>query len=432
MKANEITILLEFYYQEVPYSSKPCLDNLLMHILLITRHYPPEISGGARRPFLLTEALRSLGHQVTLVCPFKVNDSQSILIPNNAIDNALHLQSKPPTIAPGQQDPWEKSKSFLRQWLFWPDPDIRWARNVIKELKSHQIKADWIMTTSPPESIHFVGLKLSTLLGIPWIAEMRDTWVDTPHRPLLERSKIRALLERRIAKNILSKATAITAVSEAVMKEARTFCSLNTPQLILPHFSNTPTNGESLPNKNRRLFDETTLNLVHTGGFSLSDRRRKLSNLLDALTQIARERPELVLHIVGPLTYEETSLLKETPVRVRYHGCVPLEQAHAMQREADGLLLCTPEDSHALPGKYAEYALAHRPIFYLGGGDWLSLVEDKSTLRPLLPSLVGLQKHEKVITQNALTHLDAAKTLIAFLQEINTTKISQKMTSSKN
>ncbi|MBL4854240.1 MAG: glycosyltransferase [Robiginitomaculum sp.] len=402
-----------------------------MHILLIARHYPPEISGGARRPYLLTQALRSQGHKVTLVTPFNLDDPDHICVPNTAIQRGLQkgLQADLKQDAPNQDEEANTTrnqqpspKDILRQWLFWPDPDIRWARDVVKKLEASDIKPDWLMTTSPPESSHIAGAALARSLNVPWLAELRDTWISMPHRVILERSKIRAFFERRIAKRTLSKATAITGVSETVLQEARLYCPPNTPELVLPHFSR-PARDDSAASGHKTkpvIFDKTSLNIVHTGGFSFSDRRRELGPLLDVLAPVSKNRPELVLHIVGPLSKAEKSLLKTASVRTLHHGSVSLDTAHAMQRQADGLLLYTPKDSHALPGKYAEYALAGRPILYFGGGSWLSLVEDKATLRPLIFGLETLRKGEKTKPTNVLTHHTAAKILFDFLCSVDT------------
>ncbi len=390
-----------------------------MHILLITRHYPPEISGGARRPFLLVQALQSLGHKVTLVTPFESDHPYHIHVPNTAIDNGLRLQSYPNEAAARKPNIPDKLKNFLRQWLFWPDPDIRWARDVIKTLKAADLKPDWIMTTSPPESIHIAGAALSQALGVSWLVEMRDTWISMPHRVILERSKLRAYFERRIAKNTLRKAQAITCVSEAVMSEARLYCAPNTPELIIPHFSKPINLSKNTKQDLVDIFDQARLNIVHTGGFSLSDRRRELAPLLDVLKPVFHKRPELTLHLVGPLTPSEVALAKASPVKIIYHGIVSLEKSQALQRQADGLLLYTPKDSHALPGKYAEYAMAERPILYYTDGSWLSLVDDKTLLRPLISGLETLTKQEAVRPENALSHLAAAEMMVQFLKRID-------------
>ncbi len=390
-----------------------------MHILLIARHYPPEISGGARRPFFLTQALRAQGHKVTLVTPFALEDPDHIYTPNTAIHNSLQTQLRSDEGEQIFNNQKFSPKDILRQWVFWPDPDIRWARDVIRKLAVEDINPDWLMTTSPPESLHIAGAALAKSLNIPWLAELRDTWISMPHRAILERSRIRAFLERRIAKKTLGNVTAITGVSEAILQEARLYCPDNTPELVLPHFSK-PAQAAVVGKRNAiNIFDKATLNILHTGGFSLSDRRRELGPLLDILAATGKSRPELTLHIAGPLSQAEKTLLHNAPIRTQHHGHVPLDHAHAMQRQADGLLLYTPKNSHALPGKFAEYILAGRPILYFGGGPWLSLVEDKTVLRPLVAGLESLEKGEKVKPANTLTHDKAAEILVRFLGSVD-------------
>ena len=284
-----------------------------MHILLVTRHYPPEISGGARRPFLFAKELRALGHKVTVVTPFPDDDPNSLCVPNRAINNgyagqdSVHLSAKSKREGAGA-----KFRSFARDWVYWPDHNINWARSVVSALIERDLSPDLVFTTSPPESVHVVGQKISQARSIPWIAELRDTWVEAPHREILARSAVRRFFERRIARHFLKSAHALISVSEAVMREARTYARAGTPELIISHFSD----GRAEPYR----FPEDTLNLVHTGGFSLSDRRRDLKTLLDLLDVTLRVTPNLVLHIAGPLTSEEKHLSDIAAIPVKLYG----------------------------------------------------------------------------------------------------------------
>ncbi len=375
-----------------------------MHILLITRHYPPEISGGARRPFLYVNALRKLGHRVTLVTPFPVDDEDAVCVPNPAIINGL-ARGDSDQAAPNKT-PLTAIKNILRGWFFWPDPDIFWARNVLKSITAQAHRPDWIMTTRPPESINFAGAALTQKLGVTWLAEFRDTWTLHPHRQNLAHSVVRWQTERFIAESYLKHAAAITSVSDAVIAEARTYARKDTPECIIPHFSASPNAAFA--------FDSARLNLVHTGGFELSDHRRKLKVLIDALSQSGRS--DFVLHIAGRLTPEEIRLAETAAITIECHGPVSLETSRALQAGADALILHTPDNSHALPGKYAEYAAAGRPIFYLGSGDWQNLVDTPNNLVPLTEGLANLEYGQTVQASSYMSDEDAALRLIGFLK----------------
>ena len=385
-----------------------------MHIILIARHYPPEVTGGARRPSLLTRALRGLGHRVTLVTPFQNADFEDHLYVPHPIQ---HIGNPLSSTKPQSLSLKMKIRTLLRQWLLWPDPEIRWASRVKAELLAANYQPDWVMTTSPPESLHVIGSEVAKSFGCHWITECRDTWFLNPHRDILEASALRRFFERRIARKAFARLTAVTAVSEAVMNDIRSVIPAQTPELLIGHFSTALPDDKKV--EGRIKLPRKDINLVHSGGFSLSDRRRKLEPLLQALKR--SKRTDLHLHIAGRLTEKERELsMANYPFKVSLHGQVTLEQSQALQTDADALLLITPDESHALPGKYAEYLLAGRPILFSGGGDWLSLVDDVSTLSPLELGLETVKKasERSVIPASALTHEDAAKKLVKFLENI--------------
>ena len=384
-----------------------------MHILYLARHYPPEVSGGARRPFLMSAALRDRGHRVTVVTPFRddrddENDEDRLVVPHPVFGDTPRKHQAPP--ATGAADRRPSLRDHARQWLLWPDPEIRWCRAAAKSVIASGLRPDWLITTSPPESAHLAGHQIAGHLNIPWLAEFRDTWVTVPHRQILARSPARAFLERRIARHALSRVTALAFVSSVALDEVEAYVKPGTPHITIDHFSAPPPPPMKLPGPD--------LNLVHTGGFTLSDRRRQIAPLLQAIASVARQKPGLHLHLAGRLTAEEieTAGLAQG-YKVSLHGELPLEKTRAMQAGADALILYTPENSHALPGKYAEYRFARRPILYLGSGDWLSLVEDKRGLDPLEAGLPGLTKGEKVAAAHFPDVADAARQLEEFLEK---------------
>ena len=391
-----------------------------MHLLLIVRHFPPEISGGARRPYLLSNALAQLGHKVTIVSPFQLPDAEDFIqIPHPAILNAHSrelLKNHQTNSSISIINVVHQIRSFFRQWLLWPEPNIRWAKKVeshlLMTLPSLDPRPDVIMTTSPPESLHIVGANLKRKTGIPWVAEMRDTWVETPHRKILEQSKIRSEIEKKIARNCLAKADGLTTVSNAVLSEAKKYIHRNTPVCLIDHFSS-PSKGDfPLPNKD--------LNIVHTGGFELSDRRRILSDLLFNIEKCQKVRdqslPIIHLHLAGRLSPSELDQIsKKYEFKITFHGQLSLQLSRDIQNSSDALVLHTPADSHALPGKYAEYCFAQKPILFLGGGDWLNLA-DADKLLHLPKHLPTLKKGVTVSHVSGFTSDEAASKLSKFIQ----------------
>ena len=109
-----------------------------MKVLLVTRHFPPEISGGGRRPFLIHRGLTRLGVDVDVLAPRLPDGVSGLEVP---VGNSSQTQSGP--ARPGLLDP-------LRYWARWPDPEIVWAKRALARLDAQGRSYDWVVTTSPP------------------------------------------------------------------------------------------------------------------------------------------------------------------------------------------------------------------------------------------------------------------------------------------
>ena len=79
-----------------------------------------------------------------------------------------------------------------------------------------------ILTTSPPNSTHLIGEAIAAATRTPWVADFRDPWLSHPHRHY-ERAGVRAkrAVERHMARSVVRRAAAVTAVTEAIADEAR-------------------------------------------------------------------------------------------------------------------------------------------------------------------------------------------------------------------
>jgi len=375
-----------------------------LRILLIALHYGKEGSGGARRSFLWAKGLREQGHIVSVVSPYvELDHPQDILIPHpiRAIDRQ---ESAVSNITPSLFEVLFKSR--LRIWTRWPDAEITWHKLVLKTLSVSNENYDWIITTSPPESAHRIGYKLASMVGAKWCAEFRDNWFRNPHRSYLK--GLRGLIENKLARQWLKHADAIIGVDKETLEEAQTFAP-DAPKAEITHFSE-PFEGEP------ESLSSGTFNLVHAGGFSLSDRRRQLQPLLDELSPMFVKRPDLHLHLFGPLSSKEIISIKAYPARITYHGWVNLEKSRAIQAGSDAVLLYTPKNhSTALPGKYSEYCCLRKPIFFFGS----DTIRKKAGRRAEFFDLEDLQnfpKNMEMPEETENTVQNATKKLISLLE----------------
>jgi glycosyltransferase involved in cell wall biosynthesis len=343
-----------------------------MRLLLLTRYYPPEISGGARRPKALVDGLRAAGIDVTLCGPSLIEDPQLIPVPHPSFP-AIQGNRGPAASIP----PSAAMMNWARRHLLLPDPEIRWALRAVAAVKASGHSFDWIMTTNPPESLHVAGAMLKKHLGCHWVGDVRDMWIERPQRRELEGSVLRRWVETVIAKATLGKADAIVAVSQAVLNEALNYARADVPSAIIGHFA-TPFTGkaEQLPNE--------TFNIVHTGAISLSNPLTQFEALLTDFESLAQKRSDAVLWLAGNLSDAERQALSKSEFspQIRVLGPVNMERARALQMGADALALVSGRASHALPGKFSEYIQTGKPILISAPGPWLQLIPPGAPVVP--------------------------------------------------
>jgi|GEM_PF-3572579 len=82
----------------------------------------------------------------------------------------------------------------------WPDPDhSNWFRQCFKYLRAAQFKPDLIIGSYGPPGALRVARRLSARLGVPWVADYRDLWIeqfdesfDTRFKYFLQRRHLRS------------------------------------------------------------------------------------------------------------------------------------------------------------------------------------------------------------------------------------------------
>lgn len=259
---------------------------------------------------------------------------------------------------------------LFRRWLLLPDPEVRWAFRCLRAIREADLRPDWIITTSPPESLHLIGAILRTQLKCRWLADVRDLWISSPQRK--ERNaKWRQVIERVIARATLARADAFVAVSPIVLAEAESLSGQVTPLgIVVGHF--TAEHPELEPHK----LPVETFNIVHTGQIELSNPLSEIDDLISEFAELLEFKPEAVLWLAGRLSKAEMDKIAKSSAAksIQILGSVSIQTSRSLQAAADALVIVSGSDSHALPGKVAEYAATDRPILTVGTGPWMSLL----------------------------------------------------------
>jgi glycosyltransferase involved in cell wall biosynthesis len=380
----------------------------LVKFIVLSRHYPPERAGGSRRPSALVAGLRALGHEVLVVAPTGADDSELLGVPHPVF---------PHVTDPSEHDSNQNQLvgNWMRRWLLLPDPEIRWALRAAKAIRKTDFLADWLITTSPPESLHVVGALLKKQLGVKWLADVRDLWLKSPQLSM-RRHVVRRWIESHLARRCLTLADALIGVSPTVLAEAQELSGKpNIPSVVIGHFA-MPYSGA------RRQLPRETFNIVHTGAVGLSNPLSDIAPLLADFEALAQQRPDAHLWLAGRLLESEAASLRRSSAaqKITILGLLENSDARALQAGADALAIVSGPNSHALPGKFSEYQTTGIPILLAGSGPWTSLVPSGAALA--FNAAADLPKRTNVASRNydaqELPHIKAAQSLIDLVTEI--------------
>ena len=193
------------------------------NILLVSYYFPPLGMAGVGRPCSLYKYLPKFGYKVYVLTVKKV------VYPHYDF-SLLRSPDEERIVRTGSLDPARiLYKMGLRRFeggygktagaalLNFPDSKRGWNVFALPKarrlLVKHQIKA--VITTSPPPSIHIIGMRIKSQYDIKWIADFRDYWFS---RPIEEMSAygLQRSYALRLKRRIVAAADEVVGVNSAI------------------------------------------------------------------------------------------------------------------------------------------------------------------------------------------------------------------------
>lgn len=110
--------------------------------------------------------------------------------------------------------PWRRAMSLVaRHLLAFPDTYRQWLPTALKEAQAAiaMHRPEVLVTTSPPETPHLVGRIVHERTGLPWVAELRDPWLDYHHETV---DPLFWLRQRQVERSVLGRATRLITLAE--------------------------------------------------------------------------------------------------------------------------------------------------------------------------------------------------------------------------
>lgn len=352
-----------------------------MRLLIISFAFPPFNSIGGVRVGKTAKYLIKLGHDVRVVTardqPFQPTlpleiDSQNVIYTRwlDVRGPAKIVLQERDHAAAGNDLPRRKLTTILKGTLgsayrtlaYFPDSNVGWfpfaftaASDLIKRWKPHLILA-----SAPPQTSLLVAARLSKKHKIPWVADLRDLWVDHQyyHQPAWRR-----VFEGKLERQVLSSAAGLVTVSEPLAETLRNKYGKHTT-VALNGFdpSDYPTNP-TVP------YNDGCLRILYTG--VVYPGRQDPSPLFEALRDLGplAEKLQVIFHGFYLSTIRELVAHYKLEHRVEVNKPVPYKESLKMQTEADILLLLLWTDQAergVYTGKLFEYLGARRPILAIG------------------------------------------------------------------
>jgi glycosyltransferase involved in cell wall biosynthesis len=353
-------------------------------VLMVAFHFPPQRgSSGIQRTLKFAQYLPDHGWQPLVLSahPRAYEDAgggayagPAEVTRAFAIDSARHLSLR---------------GRYLR-WTALPDRWVGWCLGAIPAglRLARRARCRVIWSTYPIASAHLIGLVLSRLTGLPWIADLRDPMIDDayPTDPWMRRAA--AWIERQTVRHCVR---AVCTTPGAVRSYRARYPELPAERFQLiengydeeefAHAVPAPREGDG------------PFVLLHSGIVYPSERDPQ--PVFTALGRLRREGG------IGPGNFK---LLLRAPVHealladlAREHGigdlveiapALPYRAALAEMLAADGLLVLQAANCNAqVPAKLYEYLRAARPVLALtdAAGDTAALMRAAAidTVAPL-------------------------------------------------
>lgn len=339
-------------------------------MLLVSFYFPPAGGGGVQRPLKLAQYLPALGIETHVLAPDDprwVHRDDALRVPTQAWVHRARYHG------PGGRKPAEElhgtaglERALVHARLagrrvLVPDASVTWNLTAIpaaiRLVKEHEI--DWVITTTPPVSVHLVGAAVRRATRARWLADLRDSIVLNPHRRADSlATKARSRVETGVARLVASRADAISCVSEAIADEMRSLAPRAPVAAIangcdfddVAGFTRTPS---------------PRLRITHAGSFF---GRRDPRPFLRAL---AASGIDATARFLGDFRTSDREWAEQLMLgdRLELIPYAPRADSLALQRDSEVLLLLIPEadgrGKGVLSGKVFEYIAVGRPILAL-------------------------------------------------------------------
>lgn len=365
------------------------------NLLIVSYFFPPGNIIGAVRPYQIARHFNGQGWNVHVICcqdknvpdDYSVDMSGLIVhrLPasrilgwlNSATGKNNGILSRIPHFL-------SKGIRFCARSFFFPEPFVLVKKAFIAEIENltKVIDFDLLISSSKPFTMHTIAHSVSQRYSIPWVADNRDLWADSPYRRnIIPRQKIDIRYERKI----LEKSQLVLGVSQGMIDFYEKSYGLNRTLLVMNGYENALVHQQV---EAEAVFPKQ-LNIVYGG--VLYGYLRDPSVLFKAVSDNRDLSASVRMHFYGAERDVISSLASQ------FSGCV-IEQHNRVSKaeiaekyQAASVLLVILGNSDfengVMTGKFFEYLSFGKPV--------LAISSDKTELAKIInESGVGLASND--------------------------------------
>jgi glycosyltransferase involved in cell wall biosynthesis len=355
-------------------------------VLFLAYHFPPVGGAGVQRSVKFARYLPEFGYEPVVVTGGSAAGGRWTPADETL---AAELSQETEVLRVRRSEPAEPGRWRARaeRWLPLSTTFSRWWSAGAVEVGREVEGVDLVYATMSPFESAEPARKLAELLGVPWVADLRDPWA-LDEMLVFPTAAHRGLELRRMGRALASASAVVWNTAEAERAGRERFPELAAkPMDTIPNGFD-PSDFEG-PSPQRT---DDAFRIVHTGYLhtdlgeaagALAAVRKLLGGadeqvgylgrshvyLLEAVERVRRADPELgsrlQVHLAGALSESDRAAMRSDAIVV--HGYLPHGESIRLMRSADALFLPLHDlppgrRARIVPGKTYEYLASLRPI----------------------------------------------------------------------
>lgn len=388
-----------------------------MRILIVSYAFPPYNTIGAVRVGSTAAQLLEMGHDVRVISArdqvvepnleSRFPSERVVYTPwldvNRPVSLALGGRARTRqtgyTVQGGGSGLVTRLGRLYKTMLNFPDGRIGWlpyaTRAGARIIRGW--KPDVIYGSGLPWTSLMVASRLSRRYGIPWVAELRDLWMDSSFYPY---DGARKRIEGRLEKGVLESAAGLVTVSESLAERLRTRFSQPVASVLNGYDPEAyPPAAPPAPGP---------LRLVYCG--MIYEGTRDPTPLFRAIRLLGPLAGQVRVAFYGRYMggMEKLTQREGVEAQVEVNAPVSHRESLRLQQEADALLLLVWDDPSVrgeYTGKFFEYMGAGRPVLVVGSAENVAgraVVERGVGIATTDPARIAEQLREWIAQKQAL------------------------------